>query len=198
MGSAVVEQLIHPSRPSWLGFPVAVGQRVYPVFGYPALGVQERQRNLVKALPVDVVAILPQDIHAVPEGLLLEEGLSVLRVPDVLLHNDLCHAVGPVDILASHVEDGEHLSPQAHVHGNHFLVHVLRLDLGFRCRGAASGPRTTSKAGFSRNRTRGASRVQGRLFPLTPGGLAQGDPCKTGRRPCCCRICSPGRRLRWK
>ena len=49
------------------------------------------------------------------EGLLTEESLSVLLVPDVLLDNVLFHALGLLDVLAICLEDGVHLGPQAFI-----------------------------------------------------------------------------------
>ena len=49
------------------------------------------------------------------EGLLTEESLSVLLVPDVLLHNVLFHALCLLDVLAICLEDGVHLGPQAYI-----------------------------------------------------------------------------------
>ena len=62
------------------------------------------------------------------EGLLLEESLSVLRMTDVLFHNDLFHVLSLFDVIAPLLEDGVHLGPQAYVLGNRaphaFVLHL--------------------------------------------------------------------------
>ena len=52
------------------------------------------------------------------EGFLTEESLSVLLVPDVLLHNVLFHALGLLDADPGGFEDAVHLRPEANVFGN--------------------------------------------------------------------------------
>lgn len=39
------------------GIFVSVGKGIHSVFGYPALGVEGGQRDLVQVLPVDVVLL---------------------------------------------------------------------------------------------------------------------------------------------
>ena len=76
---------------------VSVGKGIHSVFCNPALGVKRGEGDLIQALSINVMLLWPEDIHAVAEGLLTEESLSVLLVPDVLLHNVLFHALGLLD-----------------------------------------------------------------------------------------------------
>ena len=48
---------IHFSHTCWQGIFVSVGKGIHSVFGYPALGVEGGQRDLVQVLPVDVVLL---------------------------------------------------------------------------------------------------------------------------------------------
>ena len=43
----------------------------------------------MQVLPVDAMAVGPQDIHAMAEGLLFEESLFILLMSDVLFHDIL-------------------------------------------------------------------------------------------------------------
>ena len=80
--SDITEELIYVSihfiwrsHACWLTYRrifVSVGKGIHSVFGYPALGVEGGQRDLVQVLPVDVMLLWPEDIHAVAEGLLTE------------------------------------------------------------------------------------------------------------------------------
>ena len=49
------------------------------------------------------------------EGLLVEEGLFVLLVSDVFLHDILFHALGLLDVFSTSLQDGVHLGAQAHI-----------------------------------------------------------------------------------
>ena len=91
MGSSGIEQLFNPPREDRI--PVCICQRVHHMFCDPALGVEGWERDLVQMLPVDAMALWPQDIHAMAEGLLFDEGLFVLLVPDVLLHDILFYTL---------------------------------------------------------------------------------------------------------
>ncbi|GFR66071.1 hypothetical protein ElyMa_005548000 [Elysia marginata] len=93
--------------------PVGVG--VHSVFGYPALGVIRGERDFVRVLPVDVVLLRPEDVHAVAERLLAEESLFVLFMPYMILHNILSHTLGLLDIMPSSLEYRVHLWPQPYV-----------------------------------------------------------------------------------
>ena len=71
----------------------------------------------------------PQDVHAVAEGLLFEEGLFVLLM---LLHNILFHALCFLDVFAAGLKDRVHLGAQVNVFGNgaprtliHFPQHLF-------------------------------------------------------------------------
>ena len=68
-------------------------QCILPIFCDPALDVEERERDLSEVLPVDEMALWPQDIHAMAEGLLFEEGLFVLLMSDALFHDILFHTL---------------------------------------------------------------------------------------------------------
>ena len=74
---------------------VPIYQRVHPIFSYPALGVKGWERYLVKVLPVDAMAVWPQDIHAIAEGLLYQDSLFVLLMPNVIFHSGLFLCLSP-------------------------------------------------------------------------------------------------------
>ena len=67
------------------------------------------------------------------EGLLFEEGLFVLLMPDALLHDILFHALCFLDVFAAGLKDRVHLGAQANVFGNgalrtlvlHFPQHLF-------------------------------------------------------------------------
>ena len=52
------------------------------------------------------------------EGLLVEEGLFVLLVSDVFLHDILFHALCLLEVLSTGLQDGVHLGAQAHILGD--------------------------------------------------------------------------------
>ena len=72
-------------------------------------------------LPVDAMALWPQDSHAMAEGLLFEERLLVLLVPDVLLHDILFYTLRLLGVFSAGLKDRVHLLAQA------IGQHTLRL-----------------------------------------------------------------------
>ena len=64
------------------------------------------------------MVLWPQDVHAVAEGLLFEEGLFVLLMSDALLHDMLFHTLCLLDVSAPCLKDRVHLRAQANAFGN--------------------------------------------------------------------------------
>ena len=56
-------------------------------------------------LPVDAMTVGPQDIHAMAEGLLLEESLFILLMSDVLFHDTLFHPLCLLDVSPASLKD---------------------------------------------------------------------------------------------
>ena len=64
------------------------------------------------------MAARAQDIHAVAEDSLFEEGLFVLLMPDALFHDIFFYALCFLDVFAASLKDRVHLRAQANVFGN--------------------------------------------------------------------------------
>ena len=114
---------------------MTIGQCIFPIFCDPALRVEGRERDLSEVLSVDAMALWPQDVHAVAEGLLSEESLFVLLMPDALLHDILFHfhTLCLLDVSTACLEDRVHLRAQADIISNgaprtlilHFPQHLF-------------------------------------------------------------------------
>ena len=70
--------------------PVSISQRVHPIFAIQRLEFKDERP--FSDVANRCVGALTADIHAVAEVLLFEEGLFVLLVPDVFLHDILFYA----------------------------------------------------------------------------------------------------------
>ena len=56
-------------------------------------------------LPVDAMAVGPQDIHAMAEGLLFAESLFILLKSDVLFHDIHFHPLCLLDVSPASLKD---------------------------------------------------------------------------------------------
>ena len=128
MGFSSAEQFInvriHLSSASRKGVFVPVGQHVRPIFCDPALGETLFRRwegwewALIRALPLDAMALWPQDVHAMAEGSLSEESLFVLLMSDVLFHDILFHTLCLLDVSPAGLKDWVHLRVQTDKFGD--------------------------------------------------------------------------------
>ena len=95
-----------------------IGQSVHPVLCDPPLRVEEGQRYLIQALSINMVTLRSQDIHAMAGGLLRNESLPILLMPDVLLHNVPFHAFGLLNVFPISLKDAVHLGTQPDILDN--------------------------------------------------------------------------------